>query len=87
MNMLTTTIFLCKDNAYNYMLVGKEIKLCPLGHRKPKSIQLTHIELCVLLDYVKPLLALRNQCEFIEGFINETLDIEDDMLAYIDSLI
>lgn len=85
--LITTTVFMVKDDHYNYLLKGTEIILCPLGHRKPKHIKLSHIELCVILDYIKPLLALCNECEYIEGFVNETLDIEDDLLAYIDSLM
>lgn len=80
--------FLFKDEYYNYFLQGRELVLFPLGKRKERRYQLTNDELSQLVDYyVLPLQKLRNEHLYIEGFINEALDIEDDMIAFIDMLI
>lgn len=81
-------VFLFKDEFYNYLLRGNKLCLCPLGHRKPKEYQLDESELAQLIDYyVLPLQKLRNEHLYVEGFINEALDVEDDMIAFIDMLI
>ena len=80
--------FLFKDEYYNYCLIGRELVLRPLGHRKEKRYQLIDSELSQLIDYyVTPLKKLRNEHLYIEGFQMEILDVEDDMIAFIDSLI
>lgn len=80
--------FLFKDEYYNYCLIGRELVLRPLGHRKERRYQLNDSELSQLVDYyVTPLKKLRNEHLYIEGFQMEILDIEDDMMAFIDSLI
>lgn len=81
-------VFLFKDEFYNYLLRGNKLCLCPLGHRKPREYKLTKDELSQLIDYyVLPLQKLRNEHPYVEGFINEALDTEDDMIAFIDMLI
>lgn len=88
MRILSITVFLFKDERYNYMLTGNKLLLCPLGHGKVREYTLSNSELSQLLDYyVIPLLELRNTHPYIEGFINEILDYEDDMMAFIGSLI
>lgn len=80
--------FLFKDEYYNYFLQGRELVLFPLGKRKERRYQLTEDELSQLVDYyLLPLQKLRNEHPYIEGFYLEILDIEDDMMAFIDSLI
>lgn len=80
--------FLFKDEYYNYFLQGRELVLFPLGNRKERRYQLNDSELSQLVDYyVTPLKKLRNEHLYIEGFQMEILDIEDDMMAFIDSLI
>ena len=80
--------FLFKDEYYNYFLQGRELVLFPLGKRKERRYQLTEDELSQLVDYyLLPLQKLRNEHPYIEGFYLEILDIEDVMMAFIDSLI
>lgn len=80
--------FLFKDEYYNYFLQGRELVLFPLGKRKERRYQLTNDELSQLVDYyVLPLQKLRNEHLYVEGFINEALDVEDDMIAFLDSII
>lgn len=81
-------VFLFKDEYYNYLLRGNKLCLCPLGHRKSREYKLTKDELSQLVDYyVIPLQKLRNEHLYIEGFINKALDVEDDMIAFLDSII
>lgn len=37
--------------------------------------------------YVAPLEKLHNEYPYIVGFLDEALDIEDDLKAFVDSLI
>lgn len=80
--------FLFKDEYYNYFLQGRELVLFPLGKRKERRYQLTNNELSQLVDYyVLPLQKLRNEHLYIEGFMNKVLDVEDNMMAFLDSII
>ena len=80
--------FLFKDDYYNYCLIGSKLVLSPLGRRKERRYQLTNDEISQLVNhYVLPLQKLRNEYPYIEDFYLEILDIEDDMMAFIDSLI
>lgn len=80
--------FLFKDDFYNYSLQGRELVLSPLGQSKERRYKLTNDEISQIMDYyVLPLRKIRNEYPYIEGFINEALDIEDDMIAFIDMLI
>lgn len=80
--------FLFKDEYYNYSLRGKELILSPLGKRKEKRYFLTDDEISQLMTYyVASLEKLHNEYPYIVGFLDEILDIEDDMMAFVDSLI
>lgn len=81
-------VFLFKDEFYNYLLRGNKLCLCPLGHRKPKEYQLDDSELSQLVDYyVLPLKKLRNDFPYLVDIEDRILDIEDDMVAFLDLLI
>lgn len=81
-------IFLFKDEYYNYLLRGNKLCLCPLGHRKSREYVLTDSELSQLVDYyVLPLKKLRNDFPYLVDIEDRILDIEDDMVAFLDSLI
>ena len=80
--------FLFKDDFYNYSLQGRELVLSPVGQRKEKRYKLTNDEISQIMDYyVLPLRKIRNEYPYIIGFLDEALDIEDDLMAFVDSLI
>lgn len=80
--------FLFKDEFYNYSLRGKELVLSPLGKRKERRYFLTDDEISQLMSYyVAPLEKLHNEYPYVVGIMDEILDIEDDMMAFVDSLI
>lgn len=79
--------FLFKDGYYNYSLRGKELVLSPLGKRKERRYFLTDDEISQLISYVVLLEKLHNEYPYVVGIMDEILDIEDDMIAFIDMLI
>lgn len=79
--------FLFKDGYYNYSLRGKELVLSPLGKRKERRYFLTDDEISQLMSYVVLLEKLHNEYPYVVGIMDEILDIEDDMIAFIDMLI
>lgn len=88
MKHLNTTIFLFKDEHYNYLLSGNKLILCPLGHRKVREYTLTDSEVSQIMDYyVTPIQELQNNHLYIVDFIDEILDYEDDLIAYVDTLV
>ena len=88
MKHLNTTIFLFKDEHYNYLLSGNKLILCPLGHRKVREYTLSDDEVSQIIDYyVTPIQKLQNNHPYIVDFIDEILDYEDDLIAYVDTLV
>ncbi len=84
MNHLNTTIFLCKDKFYKYLLSGNKLILCPLGHRKVREYILSNNEVNHIIDYyITPIQELQNNHPNIVDVIDEILDYEDDLSAYI----
>lgn len=80
--------FLFKDEFYNYFLQGRELVLFPLGKRKERRYKMTDDEISHLVNhFMMPLQRLRNEYPYVEGFYLEILDIEDDMVAFLDTLI
>lgn len=56
----TNTIFLFKDEKYNYLLSDNKLLLCPLGHRKVREYLLSDSEASQIMDYyVTPIQELR----------------------------
>lgn len=88
MKHLNTTIFLFKDEQFNYLLSGNKLILCSLRHRKVREYTLSDDEVSQIIDYyITPIQELRNSHPYIMDFIYEVLDYEDDMIAYIDTLV
>lgn len=84
MKYLNTTIFLCKDKSYKYLLSGNKLILCPLGHGKVRECVLSDDEVSHIMDcYITPIQELQNKHPNLVDVIDDILDYEDDLRAYI----